>query len=68
MGLWLAVSLNLGLAPRTKIHCSDPSIEKSIRTVQQLEQAAEPYFVIYMDLGGGGGGGVKKGHPSSGVF
>jgi hypothetical protein len=53
MGSCLAVSHTLGLALRTKILCSDPSIARNIRIVGQIEQVVEPHLVIYKELGRG---------------
>jgi hypothetical protein len=40
----------LGVAPRIKIHYLDPTVDRSIKIVQQLEQVFEPYRVFFKEL------------------
>jgi len=68
MGSCLAVSHILGLTLRTKIHCWNPSVARSIRIVRQIEKAAEPYLVIYKELGREWGWGVKNEQHSIAMF
>jgi hypothetical protein len=46
------VSQILGVATGIKIHYSDPSLDKSIRIVRQIEQLFEPYCVMCKELKG----------------
>jgi hypothetical protein len=45
-GSYLAASQICGVAPRMKIHHSDRSICRRIRTVRQLQQVLEPYCLM----------------------
>jgi len=48
--------LNMQGYPRIKIHESDPSMGRRIKTVQQFEQVIEPYRMMFKVLNWGGGG------------
>jgi hypothetical protein len=40
------------VAPRIKIHHSDPSMDRMIRNVRQLKQVFEPYRMMFKQLRG----------------
>jgi len=46
--------LNMQGYPRIKIHESDPSMGRRIKTVQQFEQVIEPYRMMFKVLNWGG--------------
>jgi hypothetical protein len=48
----LAVSQIRGVAPRLKIHYSDPSLDRSTRNVRQLEHNFKPYRIMFKELKG----------------
>ena len=50
-----AVSQIRGLPPRLKIYHPNPSMDKSIRTFQQLEKFLQPYRIMFKELGVGKG-------------
>jgi len=52
LGSYLAVSQICGVAPRIKIHYSDPSLDRSTRNVRQLEENLEPYRMMFKELEG----------------
>jgi len=45
-----AVSQIWGVAPRIKIHYSEPSMYRRIRIIRQLEQVSEPYSMMFKEL------------------
>jgi hypothetical protein len=47
-----AVSQIRRVSPKIKIHHSDLSMHKSIKTVRQVEQIFEPYCVMFKELKG----------------
>jgi hypothetical protein len=47
VGSYLVVSQIPGIVQRIKIHHSDPSMDRSIKIVEQLEQIFEPYVQGY---------------------
>jgi hypothetical protein len=59
----LAIAI-CGVAPITKTHHSDPSIDRSINIFRELEEVFEPYCMTIKELNWGGGGGGKKPLPS----
>jgi hypothetical protein len=38
------------IAPRIKVHLSDPSEDRSIKNVRQLESIFEPYRTMFMEM------------------
>jgi hypothetical protein len=52
--LWFVLCgfTNRGVALRIKIHHSDPSTERSFKIVRQLENALEPYRMVFKELKG----------------
>jgi hypothetical protein len=50
-GSYLAATQIFGVAPSMKIHHSDRSICRRIRTVRQLQQAMEPYCLMSKSWG-----------------
>jgi hypothetical protein len=51
---YFAVSQIRGVALRMKMHDSDPSTDRSIKTVRQLEHTFEPYRMVFWELKGKG--------------
>jgi hypothetical protein len=51
-GLYFVVSQICGIAPRIKMHHSDPSMDRNVRMFRQLGQIFEPFFVMFRELKG----------------
>jgi hypothetical protein len=50
-------------APITKIYHLNPSIDRSIKIVQQLEQVFRPYCIMFVEMNGGERGGPGAALP-----
>jgi hypothetical protein len=49
-GSYFEVSQIRGVAQRMKVHHSEPSMDRSIKIVPQLEQGLEPYSIMFKGL------------------
>jgi hypothetical protein len=50
VGSYFTVSQICRVTPTIKLHHMDPSMDRSIKIVQQLKQVFQPYHVMFKEL------------------